>query len=175
MFESVQCRCYRELFLRYVTYVYQINWSECKDYHSTNISYTQNPNLVKKYNKQVLLFCSKYSSKQVIIQLSYRHISQFMTWLDHYTLRWRHNGPDSVSNHQPHGLFRRRSKKSSKLRVTGICAGKSPGPMNSPHKGPVTRKMFPFDDVTMHSILKPTYFARFQLQVHKSLEKGCWK
>ena len=23
------------------------------------------------------------------------------------------------------------------------------GPVNSPHKGPVTRKMFPFDDVTM--------------------------
>ena len=25
--------------------------------------------------------------------------------------------------------------------------GNSPGPVNSPHKGPVTRKMFPFDDV----------------------------
>ena len=43
-----------------------------------------------------------------------------------------HNGHDSVSNHQPHDcllnrLFRRRSKKTSKLRVTGICAGNSPG------------------------------------------------
>ena len=70
------------------------------------------------------------------------------------TLRWRHNDHDSVSNHQPHGcllnrLFRRRSKKTSKLRVTGLCVGNSPGPMNSPHKGPVTRKMFPFDDVIM--------------------------
>ena len=69
-------------------------------------------------------------------------------------LRWRHNGRDSVSNHQPHDcllnrLFRRRSKKTSKLRVTGLCAGNSPGPVNSPHKGPVTRKMFPFDDVIM--------------------------
>ena len=27
--------------------------------------------------------------------------------------------------------------------------GNSPGPVNSPHKGPVTRKMFPFDDVIM--------------------------
>ena len=26
------------------------------------------------------------------------------------------------------------------------------GPVNSPHKGPVTRKMFPFDDVIMHSL-----------------------
>ena len=69
-------------------------------------------------------------------------------------LRWRHNGCDSVSNHQPYDcllsrLFRPRWKKTSKLRVTGLCVGNSPGPMNSPHKGPVTRKMFPFDDVIM--------------------------
>ena len=69
-------------------------------------------------------------------------------------LRWRHNDHDSVSNHQSHGcllnrLFRRRSKKISKLSVTGLCAGNSPGPVNSPQKGPVTRKMFPFDDVIM--------------------------
>ena len=47
-------------------------------------------------------------------------------------LRWRHNGHNSVSNHQPHHcllnrLFRRRSKKISKLRVTGLCVGNSPG------------------------------------------------
>ena len=47
-------------------------------------------------------------------------------------LQWRHNGRDSVSNHQPHDcllnrLFRRRSKKTSKLRVTGLCAGNSRG------------------------------------------------
>ena len=46
-------------------------------------------------------------------------------------LRWRHNGRDSVSNHQPHDcllnrLFRRRSTKTSKLRVTSLCAGNSP-------------------------------------------------
>ena len=69
-------------------------------------------------------------------------------------LHWRHNNYDGVSNHQPTGcllnrLFRRRSKKTSKLRVTGLCAGNSPGPVNSPHKGPVTRKMFPFEDVIM--------------------------
>ena len=71
------------------------------------------------------------------------------------SLQWRNNERDSVSNHQPDGclsncLFRRRSKKTSKLRVTGLCAGNSPGPVNSPHKGPVTRKMFPFDDVIMY-------------------------
>ena len=42
----------------------------------------------------------------------------------------RHNGRDGVSNQQPHHcllnrLFWRRSKKTSKLRVTGLCAGNS--------------------------------------------------
>ena len=62
-------------------------------------------------------------------------------------LQWRHNASDSVSNHQPRDclfnrLFGGRSKKTSKFRVTGLCA-------DSPHKWPVTRKMFPFDDVIM--------------------------
>ena len=47
------------------------------------------------------------------------------------SLLWRHSRRDGVSNHQPHDcllnrLFRRRSKKTSKLRVTGLCAGNSP-------------------------------------------------
>ena len=46
-------------------------------------------------------------------------------------LLWRHNGSDGVSNRQPHDCllnrsFRRRSKKTSKLRVTGHCVGNSP-------------------------------------------------
>ena len=34
--------------------------------------------------------------------------------------------------------------------VTGLCAGNSPVTGEFPHKGPVTRKMFPFDDVIMN-------------------------
>ena len=53
-----------------------------------------------------------------------------LLWV-YWPLQWRHNGHDSVSDHQPHvcllnRLFRRRSKKTSKLRVTGLCAGNSP-------------------------------------------------
>ena len=49
----------------------------------------------------------------------------------HKTLQWRHNGCDGVSNHQPqecliNRLFKRRSKKTSKLRATGLCTGNSP-------------------------------------------------
>ena len=54
-----------------------------------------------------------------------------LKWKHYNTLRWRHNGCDSVSNHQPREcllrrLIRRTSKKTSKLRVTGLCAGNSP-------------------------------------------------
>ena len=86
-----------------------------------------------------------------------------------FALHWSHNDYDGVSNHQPHGcllnrLFRRRSKKTSKLRVTGLCAG------NSPHKGSVTRKMVPFDDVIMDLFLQrcfsfsPSNFLQLTLQ-----------
>ena len=54
-----------------------------------------------------------------------------------YALRWRQNGRDSGSNHQPYDcllnrLFRHRSKKTPKLRVTGLCAGNSPGTREFP-------------------------------------------
>ena len=47
------------------------------------------------------------------------------------SLQWRHNQRDGISNHQPHDcvlnrLFRHRSKKRSKLRVTALCEGNSP-------------------------------------------------
>ena len=61
-----------------------------------------------------------------------------------YSLQWRHDDRDGVSSHQPHDcllnrLFRHRSKETSKFRVNRLCEGNSP----------VTRKMFPFDDVIM--------------------------
>ena len=47
------------------------------------------------------------------------------------TLQWHHDGRDGVSNHRHlkcllNLLLRCRSKKTSKLRVTGLCEGKSP-------------------------------------------------
>ena len=47
------------------------------------------------------------------------------------TLQWRHNEYDGASIHQPHdclldGLFRRRSREASKLRLTGLCVRNSP-------------------------------------------------
>ena len=71
-----------------------------------------------------------------------------------FSLQWRHNGRAGVSNHQLHHcilnrIFGRRSKKTSKAASLAFVRGIHRWPVNSPHKWPVTRKMFPFDDVIM--------------------------
>ena len=48
-----------------------------------------------------------------------------------WSLQWHHNECNGISNHQPHDyllnqLFKHRSKKTSKLHVTGLCEGNSP-------------------------------------------------
>ena len=52
-------------------------------------------------------------------------------WCISWSLLWRYNEHYGVWNHQPRDcllnrLFRRRSKKTPKLPVTGLCAGNSP-------------------------------------------------
>ena len=74
----------------------------------------------------------------------------------HYAeaLQWSHNERDGVSNHQPHDCFstvysgadQRKHQSSASL---AFERGIRRWPVNSPHKWPVTRKMFPFDDVIM--------------------------
>ena len=64
-------------------------------------------------------------------KVSWLFLSSSNTVTVNSLLQWRHNGRDGVSNHQPRDyllnrLFRRRSKKTSKLRVTGLCRGNSP-------------------------------------------------
>ena len=67
----------------------------------------------------------------------HQHISLYSQKIVHIghiiikTLQWRHNKRDGVSNHQSYDclrkrLFRRRSKKTAKLGVTGLCEGNSP-------------------------------------------------
>ena len=65
--------------------------------------------------------------------------------------RWRLKSPASPLFTR---LFGRRSKKTSKLRVTSSIWGIHRGPADSPHKWPVTRKMRQFDDVTKPIIRK---------------------
>ena len=80
--------------------------------------------------------CKFWDSVQLILDVWWQAVSHLCT------LQWRHNGRSGVSNHQPHDcllnrLFRHRSKKTSKIRVTGLCArnlpviGKFPAQMAS--------------------------------------------
>ena len=66
--------------------------------------------------------------------------------IKHLSLQWRRNERDGVSNRWCldclfNPLFRHRSKKTSKLRVTGLCEYHV---VVSPNNEPVARWMFPF-------------------------------
>ena len=61
--------------------------------------------------------------------------------------RWRPKSPASRIFAQL--LVQAQIKKTSKLR-TCLCEGNHRWPVNFPNKGPITRKMFLFDDVIMH-------------------------
>ena len=70
------------------------------------------------------------------------------------TLQCRHNERNGVSNHRRldcllNRLFRCRSKKTSKLRVTGLCEGESPTTGEFLAQRASNEEMFPFDDVIM--------------------------
>ena len=106
--------------------------------------------------------------------------------LQKLTLQWRHNERDNVSSQWRldgllNDLFRRRSKKTSKLCVIGLCEGNSPVTGGFPsHKGPVTRKMFPFDDVIMwvndvFITITTSYLnnGRVYFNFHPSLKRKC--
>ena len=76
-----------------------------------------------------IVTCQSVINRYVIEQWFHTIQSDISTTIP-MTLQWRHNGLNGVSNHQPRDcllnrLFRRRSKKTSKLRVTGLCAGNS--------------------------------------------------
>ena len=86
--------------------------------------------------------------------------NQWHIWMTNLSLQWRHNGCDGVSNHRDfdcllNHLFRRRSKKKQSSTSLAFVGWIHRSPVNSPHMGPVTRKMFPFDDVIMFSLIYP--------------------
>ena len=69
----------------------------------------------------------------------------------------------SVYSNTCSGADQRKHQHSASL---AFVRGIHRGPVNSPHKGPVTRKMFPFDYVIMTSIYFP---EMFKLRHHDNL------
>ena len=111
-------------------------------WHSLDNSFTASGSADSLYNDHTLLYIFT-----IMVVVTYHktirpnsHIWFWISCIENYRLScwkcWKkslqyHNGCDGVPNHQPHdcllnSLFRRRSKKTSKLRVTGLCVGNSP-------------------------------------------------
>ena len=114
-----------------------------------------------------------YCKHLPMLQHSYIRYVQFL--ITKLSLQWRHNGWDSVSNHQSHDcllnrLFRRRSNKTSKLRVSGLCAG------NSPVTGEFPAKMASNEKKCFHLMTSSCciYFFSIRLiQLMKRISSNC--
>ena len=118
----------------------QINWHSDKRYHRTMLKSTNVTVSLKVIHVYSVdrLSLKVYEINGCCLDTNIKYPSLSGTaslrWACKYhdSLRWHHNGRDSVSNHQPHHcllsrLLGRRSKKTSKLLVTGLCVGNSPG------------------------------------------------
>ena len=80
--------------------------------------------------------------------------SCYLTSHEHRPLQRRHNERNGASNHRRldcvlNRIFKRQSKKTSKLHVMSSMRGIHRWPVDSSQKEPVPRKMFPFDEVIM--------------------------
>ena len=107
----------------------------------------------------------------------------------YWPLRWRHNERDGVSNHRHldcllNRLLRRRSNKTSRPRVTGLCEN-SLMTGEFPVQRPVTRKCFYLMMSSCKTTLKVwrccvttttpmRIFPRFQLWAHKDATWFLW-
>ena len=77
------------------------------------------------------------------------HFRKRRAW---FTLEWRHNGRDGVSNHQLHHCLLHFADQRKQQSSASLAFGTGDRwPVNSPHKWPGTWKMFPFDDAIMLS------------------------
>ena len=95
---------------------------------------------IANYSRFCLLLMGNNTSTVCVVGMNISTIGIYCTQYHHKALQWRHNEHDGVLNHQRldclfNYLFRRRSKKSSKLRVTGLCEGNSPVTGEFPAQG----------------------------------------
>ena len=121
---------------------------------SNNFSSTTKRNYNKSAKQQHIYRIIKVTSKpsRALIHWTVRRLTTRSCEITK-PLQWRHIEGD-VSNHQSRdcllnrylGVDQRKHRCSASL---AFMWGIHRWPVNSPHKEPVTRKMFPFDDVIM--------------------------
>ena len=113
--------------LRSISFCFDVMFKHYVSCHECFMYFRQqNMYIALEMSVVAMLICSLYATNLVNIN------NLSCDLLEVNSLYWRQNGHDSVTNHQPcdcllNRLFRRRSKKTSKLRVTGLCVGNSPG------------------------------------------------
>ena len=126
----------------------------------------------------------KYNTLFVLINLN----TEVCIWGIVCPFHWRYNEQDGVSNHRRldwllnlagangvsvgsstravlNRLFRGWSRKTLKLCVTGLCEGIHRWLLDSPHKGPVTRKIFPFEYIIMQKQVSMTITSNYIPQI----------
>ena len=136
---------------RYLGLFYKksISLSICANQHQIECMFNSLLGLKqRKYASCSLL--ALFLGKSTVATRAHTHAHAKEQW----PLLWRHNGRDGVSNHQPHDVYsidrwdadQRKYQSSASLAFVRWIHR---GPVNSPHKWPVMRRMFPFDDVIM--------------------------
>ena len=115
----------------------EVNDMGWRSYICTNIYVSRLANMAYSHTDNLaVVFCSLLPVLRNIFVYLLRSKS---------SLHWRHNGRDSDSTVYSDADQRRHHSSASLGFVWGIHRE----PVNSPHKWPVTWKMFPFDDVIM--------------------------
>ena len=109
------------------------------------------------------------------------HFTQAVTQTKHWPLKWYHYNDVIMSTMTSQitsfaivystVYLMRISKKTSTPRVTGLCEGNSPLTGGFRHKGSVTRKMFPFDDVIMLHALRRHLLAQLEVPRNFALSR----
>ena len=135
--------------------------------HSGNYFLSLHGNVSRALNIPILIILSPCSDLYLVWGYCFKFFSvsstshlkwNFLTYclpLAHF-IQWRHNGRNGVLNLPASALFllnclssadqRKHQSSASLAFVRGIHRW----PVNSTHKGLVTRKMFPFDDIIMY-------------------------
>ena len=100
-------------------FFYEMNWSQQQAAGSLEL-------IKKMYPYPSELFHWHWGNHGISPVLIKWPWNTYMKSTSMHGVQWHHNGHDGVSNHQPHHcllnyLFRCRSKKTSKLCITGLC------------------------------------------------------
>ena len=132
-----------------VTRHYRKQWNHFNDTYMRHTA-SMSLNVIFDYVSQTFVYWWKFYWHVFLGSLWWLLLRVFRIAFNNFvSLQWCHNERNGVWNHRRldcllNRLFRRKSKKSSKLRVTSLCEGNPPLPVDSPHKRPVMRKCFHF-------------------------------